>query len=460
MKWLALIAVVWLASASALGQQTVEDQVRELKQTFSTPVVGWTDDFVKKNIGKLIDIYVNRVIWDPEFYKKVKNKLPPTPPTIQVISSSELRTPYVAGQTIVFPAAYLEYLINISAIVGHDIYGNDNFVPLPRPLLSTPFRVSAISPLLSPIYKYVDVDGFTQIQAYISCPSTDKECTEVQAASASALILFALLHEMSHQYLHHKLTTEGVNLDQELAADKNAYEILLRLLSKKPDPSASDETNKEIIEAYRLAPVAWLAVEASREGIASVVAQRRKETLSSILVGEEKEDIALFTESEEDSNSLSHLSISWNEAPTTLFIDGLATPVASVEGRRLIVASGTHRILALRPGAIAFGKSFIFGDSRLELSFNEFKAPDLAMLEEKSKRQEWFDVLLMTTDEQLHPKSPGLAAYHWEALHELGFDNLISIQEWNDIPEADWKKYRRWQVDGVPLSSWYVGMPR
>lgn len=453
-----LSAAIFLLVTAAATAQTVEQQVAELRQAFSRPIVEWDSAFIQATFQKYVNLDVNDLLWDPGFQKKVKDNLPGTPPSVVVQVTGEVRTPYAERDRIVLPVEYIAYLSNISTLIGHDLYGGDHFVHLSRPLLSTPYRVSAIMPLLSPLYRFVDNAGYQAIQYYLRCLPDDARCTMVQASAANALILFALLHEISHQYFHHDIAYEGVDLDKELVADRNAFVVLTRLTADFSGPD--DDTTKEIRRAYRLSPIVWLEVEESRSGLANVVAKGRKEALLKMLTDDERSQVSDLLEPETDSGAVRHLRISWNEEPTLLVVDGLAIACNEVKAKTLMVTAGSHTVLAVRPNQIAVAKVVTYSDQQVLLEYQQFLPADVGALKQAEANQDWAGILSRTSDEQLRPRDSGVGVYHWEALHHLGLDALISIDDWSSIPAAKQRTYLYWEQSGKPLSSWYLGAAR
>jgi hypothetical protein len=458
MKIFRRVLLLCLLSVSLSAQQTVEQQAEDLRRAFSTPLVDWDQAFIQTTFQKYIDLYINKLLWDPDFQKKMTNNLPRVAPTVNVRVTNELRTPFAENSQIILPVSYIAYLYNISTLVGHDLYGKDNYVHLGRPLLSTPFRTNSIIPLLSPLYRFVDTNGYPAIQYYVQCPAADKKCAEVQQSSAEALILFALLHEISHQFFHHDLAYEGVDLDKELAADQNAFFVLTQLTSDFVDPLGDEDVTKEIKLAYRLSRIVWLEIEASRNGIANVVAEAREKILVGKLTNAEHEEIDDLLQPEITSDNLARLAISWNEDPDLLIVDGVAISASDMKGKTLIVTAGSHTVVATRPDAISVNEFSSHSIRNLSLVFKPFVTLDRVALTELEKQKDWLGILCGTSDEELRPRNAMVGLYHWEAIHHLGLDGLIAIDDWSSIPEFKRRAYLGWQNSGTPLLSWYAGL--
>jgi hypothetical protein len=460
MKTFRNLLLLLLLSDTLVAQQSIEQRGEELKRAFSTPVVEWDDVFIETTFQKYIDLYVNSLLWDQDFQKKMTNYLPRVAPKVTVRVTSELRTPFAENSQIILPTSYIAYLYNISTLVGHDLYGSDNYVHLDRPLLSTPFRTNSILPLLTPLPSFVDIMGYRAIQYYVRCPASDKKCEEVQESSAVALILFTLLHEISHQFFHHDLAYEGVDLDKEVAADKNAYLVLTQLTSDFVDPLGDKDVTKEIRLAYRLSPIVWLEIESSRSGITNVVAKAREQALIERLTKEEHDEIDDLLKPEITSDNLVRLTISWNDDPDVLIVDGVTMPAKDIEDKPILVTPGFHTVVATRPHAIAINRRDAYSNEQVSLVFEPFTPFNVNAMPGLEKKEDWLGILRSTSDEALRPRDPAVGLYHWEAMHRLNLDDLISISDWNSIPASKQRLYLGWENGGRPLASWYVGLAR
>jgi hypothetical protein len=437
------------------AQSSIEDRAAALKKALQTPSVNWDDTFVEKTYQSLVDMYVHDLLWDPDFRKKVGKRLPRYPPKVMVQATSELRTPYESGGAIVLPLSYMGFIGNISQLVGHDVYGSDNFIQTPRPLLSTPFRVSSVMPLLQPLYQYVDYKGFASIAPYVKCPTADADCAAVQGAAFTSLIAFLLIHEMTHEMRGDHVSAEGLNLEQELNADENAYAVVT-MLSGEMKYGRSEDVNKSIQQVMRLAPILWLNVESSRKDLADVIAMERARSLMKTLAKEDKDELDELSDADLKQSSMLKLTITWDELPTTLMIDGIQTLPSVVVGRSLLVTPTSHVIVALRAGALALVRTHS-DRSRVSLAFKPLLPGDLEQIKRARTELDWAGVLLRTSDDSLKPKTSEVSPYHWEALHNLGLDCLIAIEDWNAIPVANRRSYQRWQLQGQVLTQWYLG---
>lgn len=69
-------------------------------------------------------------------------------------------------------------------------------------------------------------------------------------------------------------------------------------------------------------------------------------------------------------------------------------------------------------------------------------------------QRKWAEILARTTDENLEPRQPAAAPYHWEALHYFGLNRLIRAEDLKSIPEPMWRRVQLWERLGQPLAAW------
>jgi hypothetical protein len=324
-----------------------------------------------------------------------------------------------------------------------------------RPLLTTPFRKSAILPLLAPpIHTAVDLESFNTIQPYLTCPSENQQCQMIQGQAVLAAILFTVLHELSHVLLHHVVSEEGINVDQEIAADRNAYFVLRQLTDQYKD--LGEQFQKEMRTTLELTPIVWLEMESSREGIANVVAKARESALLDQFSGDERDNIDDFIQPERRDRNVRHLDITANELPERVVIDGVEFKPGEAIGRQLTVTSMKHVVVGLRPGEIAVAVLDTFDrNDPVQLVFRPLPKLDVGAVQLAQQKRKWAEVLFRTSNDKLQPRDPSVALAHWEALHRLGMDACVIVTDWNSIPNSEWSRVLLWQRSGEPLASWY-----
>jgi hypothetical protein len=450
-----LLLLLLVLAIPTPAQETLEQKAERLRRDFSRPAAEWDDTFVVSTFEKYLNLYLD-LLWDPSFYPRVAVHLPKNRPKIRVLVAGEFRTPYMRSEEMIVPVECLRYLAAIGFLVGHDAYVEDHLINLPYPLLSGPYRSSAIIPLLQPLADSIDVEAFMALQPYLICPAKDTSCATVQNQAVVGLFLFAILHELSHEVLHHKVSEEGVNLEHELAADKNAHAVLS--LFAEEFKALPDDLKKATRFAIEVAPVMFLEAESSRVGPVTAFSKQREDALIKTFPQNMQVDIALFIEPARSERNIEHLTIDWTEEPAVLLIDGVAVDTSEVRQKVLTLNGGRHTILGVRPDSISGVQVEIeTGDKTVQvhLKFRPFSPADQRVIDEARKKRKWLEVLLQTTDGSLGPKDAVLALDHFEALHRLGLDKYIKVDDWTVIPKEDWAKVARWQRSREPLSSWY-----
>jgi hypothetical protein len=449
------IALVVILSPPTIAQSDLENKAKELQKDFSKPIVEWDDSFVVTTFQRYLNLYLD-LLWEPDVYPKVAAFLPARPPRIHVEVAGELRTPYVHNDEMVVPVEYIRYLGAIGSLLGHDVYVEDNFINIQFPLLSGPFRKSLIIPLLQPLSSYLDIEGFQTLQTYLMCPKSEADCATVQNQSETAMVLFAILHELSHEVLHHSVSEEGVNLDHEIAADKNASAVLSVLAQEFRD--FPPDLKKEIQFVTEVSAVVFLDVEAARAETGDTFPEKRKDALLKRFSAVMQTEIEMFLAPEHSATNVEHVTVDWNEVPNILLIDGIVVPIADIEGKEWTVTAKTHTVIALRSGEIAGEVVSVRSEgsrTNVHLVFKPFPPVNRDSVEDALRRQQWLEALSYTTDEEFRPRDPALTYEHFEALHKLGLDGYIRVQDWNLIPKASWRNVQAWQNDSAPLSSWY-----
>jgi hypothetical protein len=450
-----LLALILVLSIPAVAQDSLEQKTKQLQQDLSRPVAQWDDAFVISTFEKYLNIYLD-LLWTPGIYNRAAAFLPKNRPKVRVLVAGEFRTPYMNKDEVVVPVECLRYLAAIGFLVGHDAYVQDHTIDLPYPLLSAPYRKSAIIPRLEPLAASVDVGAFMALQTYLICPPTDARCAAVQNPAVAGLFLFAILHELSHELLHHKTSEEGVNLANELAADKNATMVLSVVAEEFTN--LPESLRKEVQFALAAGPVVFFEVECSRVGPMTAFSRQREEALLNWLPRDTRTDVRLFIEPDRSADNIQHVKIGWNEPPSLLLIDGIVVPAAEVSGKVLTLAGGKHTILGLRSDSIAWVQTGYESPEvtvPLQLAFKPFAPADEAIIGEARRKKQWLEVLLRTTDGNLQPKDAHLSLSHFEALHRLGLDQYIHVDDWNVLPRESWTKVSLWQQAMRPLSSWY-----
>jgi hypothetical protein len=82
------------------------------------------------------------------------------------------------------------------------------------------------------------------------------------------------------------------------------------------------------------------------------------------------------------------------------------------------------------------------------------EASTSSQLEILKSQRKWTEILARTTDENLKPRQPAAAPYHWEALYHMGLSRLIRVEDWKSIPEPMWRRVQLWERLGQPLAAW------
>ena len=441
-----------LACGLVSAQEDLARKAEQLKALVSRPPAEWDDAHAIKLSQLYLDLYLD-MLWEPEQHRLAAPYLPASRPKVAAYIAGELRTPIWSGGVMRVPVEYLAHLASIGVLTGHDIFVDDHRIELPYPLLSAPFRSSRVLPLLHPLGRHFEQDRFATLQVYLVCPASQGDCQTVQNMASMAAVLFCVLHEISHGFLRHP-ASPTYSPAQEIAADGNAL-VLLDLLAGQfksmPEPLLG-----LVRQSFFLAPLVWLEVEASRVSSAALRAEyeQRKKALLQVFPPDRRRLAGRFLEPKSASGSTSTLRLDWSEKPERIWIDGISVPPNDLVGRTLTVSANAHTVIAFRPGAIAFADLLSPG-ATTSLRFQPLPpTPPVAELESLESRQKWADILIRTTDENLKPRQPAAALYHWEALRHFRLHRLIRVEDWKAIPEPMWRRVQLWERLGQPLAAW------
>jgi hypothetical protein len=444
--------LLFLLCGAAPAQDDWAHKAEQLKTLVSRPPAEWNDTHVLKVTQMYLDLYID-MLWQPEVYRVAAPHLPKGRPHIEVYIADELRTPIWSGGGMKVPVEYLTYLSSIGLLAGHDIFVDDHSIELPYPLLSAPFRSSRILPLLHPLGRYFEPERFASLQVYLMCPSSQTGCQTVQGYALMASVLFAVVHEISHGLLKHP-PSPAYDLNKEIEADRNAYEVLTLVTAQFK--SMPEELFQMVSRAFFLTPLVWFEAEASRASSPAVRAtyQQRKKAFLAALPPDRRRLAEEFLQFESSSPAISSWKIEWTQAPDRIWVDGLSVNPLDLAGKTLTVSAQSHTVIAFRPGAIAIAEVFPH-DSVTALRFQPLPpVPPTSEFESLKSQRKWAEILTRSTDENLKPRQPSAAPYHWEALRYLHLTRTIRIDDWKSIPEPMWRRVQTWERLGQPLASW------
>jgi hypothetical protein len=340
------------------------------------------------------------------------------------------------------------------AYLGHDLYvlRGDEF-PIPSSFLIDPYRTRPILPLLPQLTQLLLVP-----QQLIRCPANATLCAEPQgSAMVLGTIGFVIAHEEGHRLLGHQ-QKKVHPLDEEIAADREAWRMLLAVAPKASDDD--DRLESRIRAAVIAAPFAvlrWLRDSSQRPADAEVM-ERRAEKLRDLAGDEYFGDPASLVEPAAVVVKLQNVAIQWTEEPDDLSIDGVGVRPREIAGRTLRLLTRA-RIFARKDGRFAYTEvAPSRGNSQTAvLTFVTPLAGDRsrAELDELRRARQWFKLFLATTSPSLQPRSPQTALEFYQALHNLGIgaatdsSNAGLTARRGGIANA-----RRWSAEAQPLGTW------
>jgi len=446
-SWLLLVFVAPTLS------QTLLERAKELQK-----VPGNSGSSFDEWGRRYVD-FLTALIWDDEF-KSIRPRLPARRPAVVVRplddSSEGFESAHAGVDSIDFPASYLGHLFLISEVLGHDIAVKEGPLSIRRnPLLAAPFSNETLFPLLMPLDRSpFTFSTFEANQQFLIGTYADPRCEEQIGISGIALTLFVLTHEMSHIRYSHRVSRQGEHpRANEILADQNAF-MILQELRNTLIPDAKNPLRK----AFTVAPIMWLTIEAGRtSGVGHDDMTVRRDALLKLISQQERDEVTEMLEPDRSDLKLGRLQLTWSQLPKHLFLDGLAVDPSDLNDKVLLVASGEHIAIGTMVGRICYASAVVEGDvvETLPLSCVELHDGEVSELERLEKARAWFELLVLTSNDELAPKRPDLAYFHGEALHWLKCGRRIPASDWTVLSSSQQRRMKLWQHMGVPLGSWY-----
>jgi len=369
---------------------------------------------------------------------------------VSIAQGEGIAPAWINGRNIFIADEALGDLIALGLYFGHDIYVQDGReFPLAKPLLTRPFAARPILNLTPAL-----AGGFLWKfpLELVTCPRQIKDCRDIQGmATILGTFGFLIAHEAGHFLLHHGEDKQR-SLEEELKADRKAWEIISRFT---PDPK---EMSAEEALPYRLAilggPLLLLRWQENPEGDREEIEARRSQLQE--LAGDDLDArIGELVDPEQALGRLREVRVTWTETPEALYLNGELVSPAQVQGSPLKVY-GSLKVFAVRQGRFAFQemKWVSRAPDTVQLTYQSPRS-DVSQSEIDALRRDrrWFDLLLATATPDLHPSSPKTGRLFYEALDRLELGRLIDPSS----PMLDPKGRRLaeiWRQRAEPLGRW------
>jgi len=354
------------------------------------------------------------------------------------------------GTTVYVSKDALSQLIALGMYLGRDLYVlHHGELPIPQSLLLTPYRRRTVLPLLNSIS---ELFLGRLPQQLIRCPQTVEKCAGPQAATVLlGTIGFVVAHEVGHVLAGHHAAKEH-SVDEEVAADRTAWRLLLAVAPERPRGEDEDSLESRVRTGVVAAPFAvlrWLRDVAQRDADRDVVAERADQLRE--LAGDEYDgDPSSLVEPEIVSGQLRSVRVRWSEEPDALWLNGIRVAPREAAGASLRVMTPV-RIFARHGERFAFVEmDRTGGDSSgaVTLEFMELAAgtPAPADLQALRHTRQWFRLFLSTATPLMRPRSPEVAPAFVDALERLGLGAAID-------PSIS-RLARLWWSEAQPLGRW------
>lgn len=343
--------------------------------------------------------------------------------TVSIAGGEGIAPAWVNGRTIFLSEEAVGDLTALGFALGHDVYiDSGEELPFGKPLLTRPF---AVRPVLS-LIAFLAGGFFGQFPLeLVTCPRQIQKCRDIQGiATILGTFGFVTAHEAGHLLLHHG-EGDRRSLEQEVKADRKAWEILSRFL-----PTLVGTSEEEEALPLRLAllggPFLLLRWQENPKRNAEEI-EARREQLQRLAGSDLETQIGLLVDPEPALGRLREVRITWTEAPEILYLNGEPVDPAQVQGSPLKIYSSLQ-VFAVRQGRFAFEEMTWARRAPASVALT-YRAPSpgtpQSEIEDLRRERRWFDLLLATTTPNLEPRSRETARLFYEALDRLKLGRLI-----------------------------------
>jgi hypothetical protein len=451
-RWIWPLAV-WtlLTAASASQAQELSAHLqKQLQQYQGKPFESWTEKDFEGFEGLMVAM--SREI--------LLSGLPPTERArlqevqVKIAPGGSGPPAWTEGEAIYLSSDALGDAVGLGLYLGHDLYIQGGYeFRLAQPLLTRPFQISAILPLL-PSLADILLSGFPL--DLVKCPdSNDIECAEPQGAAVFAGTLgFLVAHEMGHILLDHERKKDRL-LAEELAADRRALALLQRVA---PDSGDSEDLESRIRAAIEAGPFLVLRWQLDRQSddAQREASESRLDALWNLVTPNLSVDISSVVEPKPVIGRLRSIKVVWAEKPDELYVEGVKLDPAEVENMTL-QAFGPVRIFARREDRFAFEELSAVARSQPQvatLAFHPLSPLPEERLKQLRRERKWFELFLATASPSFTPR-PGVSArYFYEVLDRMRIGRFIDPEAASLDRRTDRALAIRLRSRAEPLGAW------
>jgi hypothetical protein len=320
-------------------------------------------------------------------------------------------------------------LILLGTYLGHDVYveGGEP-LQLPPSFVIHPYAVRALLPLLPSL---AAINQPNTPQELIRCARGNALCEQPQGfAISGGTVAFVVAHELAHLLLGHE-QKKVHSLDEEIAADQEAWRMVMALAPDPREDAPPLEENVRIISvAAPFLVLRWLH-DTSTHATDAEAAETRAERLRDIAGDEYFGEPSRIVEPESIPTHLCNVRIDWSEVPDELMIDGVRVAPGDVAGKTLRLLAPAH-IFARKNGRFASAQVAGGGTQHVTL---DYAAPDAAEhtrdeLRELRGTRHWFTLYLATVSSSGQARSEAAAPFFQAAARQIGAATQQALGTW------------------------------
>lgn len=434
--------LLFATSLSLFAQAVPADLAKQLDEIRSAPQSEWLI-----RTTRVIVPYLQDQIWD-DAQRLSSRKM--SKPQISIRIDAPEPAPFTTGDTIVFPAIFLQRAYLAAYLMAHDLYVEDGHqFPVPDPVLQRPYAVSPVLRSLPLALVDVKNPAALNLLTFLNCQGRDAECAKAELITVSSILLFFLGHEYGHIAAGE---ASAVSPEREKAADAWALKLML---AAAPNFAGNEDVN----EYFFLGPPALFHIlAAAATGDAKAELEARKAAFVAQLPAAAKSSFEYLTDASSGDGGMSSLAVQWTETPDWVAVDGIVYRPGDLANRRLRIPSGLHYIVAVAGQKLAYADVGAFRSAKIAgLEFRPFPAGEASaeQLTALRKVHKWGEIIAATATPNLEPRSAAVAVALFEALRQTCLGRFIHANALPaDASTRDRRRVARWAKTGEPLAAW------
>ena len=379
-------------------------------------------------------------------------------PVVKAEFTTVPRSPFVKQDgTIHISVEFWQILERSAFLIAHDILVSSKPAVTDAPMLYHPYESGQLLAIMQPISRYLTRGGINEIQSLFPC--TDPTCRRVFSLSLMGSQMFVLGHEFAHLFYGDRREGDTTNRNQEIRADKKAFEFLQTAIRGLP----GDNPTRVQLALYG-GPAMVLRYGRENPDNAGLdgFIEARIEDMIKYVPEDIRYDVKDMTGAYEPlTPEIGSLRLEPSLVPDLVSVDGVRIPPAGL-GTNISITDGFHAFLARSGDSFAYEyRQCGYGEEVcvVKLHFRELLPTPLIRPPEpdgdsKTERQQWFEILLATSNRDLQPRDRNVAWLQWQALANLKLGSFIHLDSSVPVAETLSRRINESRRADEALSNW------